>query len=178
MVDRDELVLSDAEGDELPDEALAELAAVAEVAQGDADGGEVAQGDTDGSETPEEGDTGGDAVEAELAGMRSELEGARAALEAERAAHRAAVARYREALLAADATLPPELVAGDDLDAGAASVEAARRAVAQIRERLARETGEAATRGFPTGAPARGGPNVEAMTPGEKIALGLEQRSG
>ncbi len=110
--------------------------------------------------------------------MRSELEGARAALEAERAAHRAAVARYREALLAADATLPPELVAGDDLDAVDASVEAARRAVAQIRERLARETGEAATRGFPTGAPARGGPNVGAMTPGEKIALGLEQRSG
>ena len=38
MVDRDELVLSDAEGDELPDEAVAELAAVAEVAQGDTDG--------------------------------------------------------------------------------------------------------------------------------------------
>ena len=163
MVDRDELVLSDAEGDELPDEALAELAAVTE----------VAQGDSGGSEASEEGD----AAEAELAGMRSELEGARAALEAERAAHRAAVARYREALLAADATLPPELVAGDDLDAVDASVEAARLAVAQIREQLAQETGEAAARGFPTGAPARSGPNVGAMTPGVKIALGLERRS-
>ena len=133
--------------DELPDEAAAELAAVAE------------------------------AERDELATLRSELQEARDALDAEQAARRAAVARYRGALLTVEPSLPPELVEGDDVEAVDASVEAARRTVAEIRERIARESEDEAVRGFPAGAPERRGPRTEAMSTAEKIAYGLEQRS-
>ena len=133
-------------GDDLPDEAAAELAAVTE------------------------------AERDELAALRSELQQARDALDAERSARRAAVERYRGALLAAEPSLPPELIEGDDLAAVDASVEAARRTVAQIRERIATESGDEAARGFPAGAPERRGPRTEAMSAAEKIAYGLEQR--
>ena len=133
--------------DELPDEAAAELAAVAE------------------------------AERDELATLRSELQEARDALDAEQAARRAAVARYRGALLQAEPSLPPELIEGDDVEAVDASVDAARRTVAEIRERIARESEDEAARGFPAGAPERRGPRTEAMSTAEKIAYGLEQRS-
>ncbi len=150
MEERDELTVTDGEGEDLPDEALAELAALED-------------------EQPDAG-AAGQASE-ELARLRSDLD-------TERAARRAAVARYREAVLAAEPTLPPELVAGDSLADVDASVEAARRAVAQIRERLATEADEAAARGFPVGAPGRVEPSVEGMSASEKIALGLERRPG
>ena len=150
MADQDELTLTDGEGDDLPDEVLAELAAIED-------------------DQPAEGI---------LAAQTSEeLTRLRADLDAERAAHRAAVARYRQAMLAAEPALPPDLVAGDSLAEVDASVEAARRAVAQIRERLAAEADEAATRGFPVGAPGRLEPSVEGMSAAEKIAFGLERRS-
>ncbi len=151
MADHDEPTLTDAEGDDLPDEVLAELAAI------------------------EDGEHPDEAEEAQTA---EELNRLRADLDAERAAHRAAVARYREAVLAAEPALPPELVTGESLADVDASVEAARRAVAQIRERLATEADEAAARGFPVGAPGRLEPSVEGMTAAEKIAFGLDRRAG
>ncbi len=132
--------------DDLPDEAAAELAAVAE------------------------------AERDELAALRSELQEAHDALDAERAARRDAVERYRGALLAAEPSLPPDLIEGDELAAVDASVDAARRTVAQIRERIATESEDEAARGFPAGAPERRGPRTEAMSAAEKIAYGLEQR--
>ena len=149
MADHDELTLTDGEGDDLPDEVLAELAAIEDDPPAD---------------------------EAAAAQTSEELTRLRADLDAERAAHRAAVARYRQAVLASEPALPPELVAGDSLAEVDASVEAARRAVAQIRERLAAEADEAATRGFPVGAPGRLEPSVEGMSAAEKIAFGLERR--
>ncbi|MDE2695458.1 MAG: hypothetical protein OXH97_02945 [Chloroflexota bacterium] len=150
MTDTDELAVTDAEGEDLPDEALAELAAIED-----------------------------EGTEAETADQASdELGRLRADLDAEREARRAAVARYREAVLAAEPALPPDLVAGDSLAEVDTSVEAARRAVAQIRERLAAEADEDATRGFPVGAPGRLEPSVEGMSSAEKIALGLERRAG
>ena len=78
-------------------------------------------------------------------------------------------------MLTAEPELPPELVSGETLEELEGSLESARRAVAQIRERLSVESeGE---RGFPVGAPARGAaPVASSMTPAEKIAYGLEQR--
>ena len=151
MEDQNELTLSDAEGEDLPDEALAELAAIED-------------GEPDAEATAEH-------TSEEIASLRADLD-------AERAARRAAVARYRDAVLAAEPALPPELVAGDSLAEVDTSVEAARRAVAQIRERLATEADEAAARGFPVGAPGRREPSVEGMSAAEKIAFGLERRSG
>ena len=93
----------------------------------------------------------------ELPALRTELQEARDALEAERAARSATVARYRDALLAAEPALPPELIQGDDLETLDASIEAARRAVAQIRERLSEEATEGSALGFPAGAPRSAG---------------------
>ena len=151
MTDTDQLAITDGEGDDLPDEALAELAAIED------------EQPADESTTDQTSD---------------ELERLRTDLDAEREARRAAVARYREAVLAAEPALPPELVEGDSLTEVEASVEAARRAVAQIRERLAAEADEEAARGFPVGAPGRLEPSVEGMSAAEKIALGLERRAG
>ena len=154
MSDGDELTMGDDEGAEPDEAALAELAAI-----------ENADGPPD------------ETAAAELARLRGDLDAARGGLEAERAARRAAVARYREAMLAAEPALPPELVAGDSLDEVDASAEAARRAVARIRERLAAEAEDAAARGFPAGAPGRADLHAaEGLTPSEKIALGLERR--
>ncbi|MYD66161.1 MAG: hypothetical protein F4X26_09340 [Chloroflexi bacterium] len=151
MTHTDQLAMSDAEGNDLPDEALAELAAI-------------------------EGEEPGD--ESAAAEASEELARLRADLDAEREARLAAVARYREAVLTAEPSLPPDLVAGESLAEVDASVEAARRAVAQIRERLAAEADEEASRGFPVGAPGRLEPSVEGMSAAEKIALGLERRAG
>lgn len=140
----------DDDGDELPEETLKEMAAVAEAV---ATTTEVEQ-----------------AAEAErLAAVERELE-------AQRAQTRASLGRYREALLAAEPALPPELVSGETLEELEESLAAARRAVAQIRERLSAES-EADIRGFPVGAPERRGPSMEGMTSAEKIAYGLEQHA-
>ena len=88
----------------------------------------------------------------------------------------AAVERYRAAALAAEPTLPPELVSGESVEELEASLDAARRAVAQIRERLAAEDVESA-RGFPVGSPARRGPGTADMTASEKIAYGLGEQA-
>jgi hypothetical protein len=137
--------LDEAAVDDVPDEVRAELEAVA-----------AAEAETH------------DALERAL----SE---ATRALEAQREATRAAVARYREALLAAEADLPPDLVQGETLEELDASVSAARQAVAQIRARVSAEARENA-RGFPVGAPARTPHSSRALSSAEKIAAGLSER--
>lgn len=118
------------------------------------------------------------AADAEQAAQAEELAAAQRVLETERARTRSAVARYRDAVLAAEPDLPPELVTGETLEELDASLDAARWAVAQIRERIGvgDEPGEAGS-GFPVGAPARSGPTTAGMTAAEKIAAGLEQRA-
>lgn len=114
------------------------------------------------------------AADAEQAAQAEELAVARRLLDAERAQTRAAVARYREAVLAAEPDLPPELVSGETLEELDGSLDAARRAVAQIRERISGEDGTGG--GFPAGAPARSAATTAGMTATEKIVAGLEQR--
>jgi hypothetical protein len=116
-----------------------------------------------------------EATDAEQAAQAEELAAARLQLDAERAQTRAAVGRYRDAVLAAEPELPPELVAGETLDEVDGSLDAARRAVAQIRERLTVE--EQASGGFFAGAPARSGPTSAGMWTAEKIVAGLEERA-
>jgi len=110
----------------------------------------------------------------------SDLDGARARLEAERAQTRAALERYRAAVLAAEPGLPPDLVQGETLEELETSLAAARAAVAEVRARLEAES-EASEpvreRGFPAGAPARGGSPTLGMSSAEKIRYGLEQRA-
>lgn len=118
------------------------------------------------------------AADAEQAAQAEELAATQRALDAERTRTRSAVARYRDAVLAAEPDLPPELVSGETLEELDASLDAARRAVAQIRERISvEEEPGGPSGGFPVGAPARTGPTTAGMTAAEKIAVGLEQRA-
>ncbi len=134
------------DGDVLPDEVQAELEALAAA---ELDAGE---------------------------GMEQALAEAQREIARQRSLTRQAVARYRDALLAAEPDLPPDLVQGETLEEVEAAAEAARGAVARIRERLhEREAGER-PRGFPVGAPARGVERSRPMSAQEKIAAGLQER--
>lgn len=150
--------VADADGEPLPDEVAAELAA------------------TEQAERELRDDRAVRLEEALTASTRE--------LEAQRRLTRSAVDRYRDAALAAEPELPPELVRGETLEEIEGSLTEARSAVAQIRERLGATPASpssggsaGAGRGFPVGAPARGGVATGAMSTAEKIAFGLEQRA-
>jgi hypothetical protein len=81
-----------------------------------------------------------------------------------------AVAAYRRAVLAADPGLPPELVSGSSIAAIDTAVEAARATVAKVRERVLAEAAKA----VPAGAPGRTPPDLDSLTPREKIVLGIK----
>src|SRR4051794_29556902 len=99
-----------------------------------------------------------------------DLETLRQALDATVAEARAAANRYREVLMTSEPDLPAELVFGETVSEVDEAALRARHTVAQVRQHL--ETQAQALR-VPTGAPARGVPDTSAMTPAEKIRLGL-----
>lgn len=103
--------------------------------------------------------------EAVLAESGRELESLRAAL-----AH--AAARYRETALAAAPEIPADLVSGETLEEVDASLEAARRTVARVRDHL--ESRAQAER-VPAGAPERQGAELTRLSPADKIRLGLQR---
>lgn len=145
----------DGEGEKLPEEVAAELAAL---------GAEL--GDAVDVDDERERDA---ATEHEVAERDSgALDERRAELAQERVRSRSALARYREAALAAEPGLPPELVDGETLRELDESLAAARRTVASIPERLTVEEQE---RGFPTGAPARSRPS--AASPTDAMVVGV-----
>ncbi|MGA2284996.1 MAG: hypothetical protein ABSG55_01835 [Dehalococcoidia bacterium] len=85
----------------------------------------------------------------------------------------AAAGKYREALLAAAPELPAELVTGESIEEIEEAVERARQTVRQVRERL---ESQAQVGRVPTGSPPRGAPDYSALSPVEKIRLGLSQK--
>lgn len=105
-------------------------------------------------------------AEADASSLRAELEAA--AERVQRAAQ-----RYRELVVASEPALPADLIAGDDVDAVDASVEAARALVGRVRTHIEQQ---AQAGRVPAGAPARTGPDLSALTPEQKIRYGLEQR--
>lgn len=107
------------------------------------------------------------AFEADVASIRSLLDDA-----GQR--ERDAAARYRELVVRSEPSLPPDLIAGDTVDAIDASLAAAREVAARVRSHI--EAQAHASR-VPAGAPQRTGPDLAAMTPDEKINYGLAQRS-
>jgi hypothetical protein len=116
------------------------------------------------------------AIEDALVSRTLELENART--ESTQAARRTrdletrlaqATARYRQALLLADPTVPPEMVAGQTVEEIDRSVQHAKGVVAQIRAQVQRE-GERAATELP--------PELLAnMTPDQKIRYGLSRRT-
>lgn len=111
--------------------------------------------------------------------LRAELENAQAALQAltaERDAARqdyaAAVARYRQQVIAAHAEIVPDLVTGQTIEEIDASVERAKAAFANLRERIA------SVQATPLGGAPRQviAEDLSALSPEAKIALGLFRR--
>lgn len=106
------------------------------------------------------------AFEEELATKQEENQALHARLQA-------AAGKYREALLAAAPELPEELVAGESIEEVEEAAERARQTVRQVRERL---ESQAQVGRVPTGSPPRGALDFSALSPIEKIRLGLNQK--
>jgi len=83
-----------------------------------------------------------------------------------------AALRYREALLSASPEVPADMVGGETLEEVEASLAAARQTVSQIRQHLESQTQSSRV---PAGAPPRQAPDLSALTPEEKIRIGLER---
>ena len=105
------------------------------------------------------------AREERVSSLQEELEGASASL------HEAAL-KYREARLAAAPHIPADLVPGDTLSEVDEQFEAAERVVSQLRDKLQEES--QASR-VPVGSPLRRAPDLSALSPQEKIKLGLQE---
>jgi len=109
----------------------------------------------------------------ELATLRDGLAAARSEAEELRAGLRSAAEKYRQAVLASRAEVPPDLVSGETVEEVDRQLETAMRMVAQLKSHL---ESQAQTQRVPTGAPARRGPDLAALSPTEKISHGLAQR--
>jgi len=128
-----------------------------------------------------------EAVEGELASERQrsdELSGQIEGFQTELAARQeetqelharllAAAGKYREVVLAAAPELPEELVAGETIEELEEAAERARETVRQVRERL---ESRAQVGRVPAGSPPRGAPDFSALSPIEKIRLGLGRK--
>ena len=128
-----------------------------------------------------------EAVEGELASERQrsdELSGQIEGFQTELAARQeetqelharllAAAGKYREVVLAAAPELPEELVAGETIEELEEAAERARETVRQVRERL---DSQAQVGRVPAGSPLRGAPDFSALSPIEKIRLGLGRK--
>lgn len=107
------------------------------------------------------------ATEAEAATNREYLDAAEARL-------RTAAERYRDLVVRTEPELPPEMITGEDIDAIEASAAAAREMVERVRSRIGQVRNVPR---IPAGSPQRGAPDVSALSPEQKIRLGLERRA-
>jgi len=85
-----------------------------------------------------------------------------------------AAAKYRDLLLAQAPQVPAELVVGESIEEVEEAMERARRTVAQVRDHL---EAQARSERVPAGSPPRGQPDLSALSPAEKIRLGLQRQS-
>ena len=104
--------------------------------------------------------------------QEAESESLRTAIGASEERSLAATERYRELILAREPELPVDLVIGSTVDEVDAAVERARQTVSQVRQQL---ESQAKANRVPAGAPARTAPDTSALSPAEKIRLGLQQ---
>ncbi|HSP55643.1 MAG TPA: hypothetical protein VLS25_08645 [Dehalococcoidia bacterium] len=111
-----------------------------------------------------------DAAYGELSETRDQLSAARAAV-------REAAVKYRAVALASTPDIPEDLVPeAEDIDEVERGIEAARRVVGRVREKMEAESAEQArTLRVPAGAPVRRAPDVSALSPEDKIRLGLQR---
>jgi len=111
-----------------------------------------------------------DELDGQLAGGQTELAAAQQETQELHARLQAAAGKYREVLLAAAPDLPEEMVAGESVEELEAAAERARQTVRQVRDRM---ESQAQVGRVPAGSPPRGAPDFSALSPIEKIRLGL-----
>jgi len=101
----------------------------------------------------------------------------REALSAAQAAVREAASKYRAAVLAGTPEIPEDLVPeGEDIAEIDRHVEAARRVVSRVREKMEEATADRARSvRVPAGAPVRRAPDLSGLSPEEKIRAGLRE---
>jgi chromosome segregation ATPase len=87
--------------------------------------------------------------------------------------HTKAVAKYLGAVKTANPTLPGDVITGSTIDEIDATLAKALTIAESVKKSLEAQAKEAKV---PAGAPTRGGIALEAMSPREKIAAGLQQR--
>lgn len=104
----------------------------------------------------------------------SDAEALRGQLAEAAARARVASERYRDLVVRTQPELPPELIAGDDVDAIDAAVESARAVVGRVRTHIEAQAHAARV---PAGAPSRAAPDLSALTPEQKIRHGLASQS-
>jgi len=112
-------------------------------------------------------------VQADLSAAQAGLSAAQAEKDDLHARLQAAVGKYREVLLAAAPEVVQEMVAGESIEEVDAAMERARQTVLQVRERL---ESQAQAGRVPTGSPPRTALDLSALSPVEKIRLGLSQK--
>jgi chromosome segregation ATPase len=111
-----------------------------------------------------------DELDGQLAGAQTGLAAAQQETQELHARLQVAAGKYREVLLAATPELPEEMVAGDSIEEVEAAAERARQTVRQVRDRM---ESQAQVGRVPAGSPPRGAPDFSALSPIEKIRLGL-----
>ncbi len=104
---------------------------------------------------------------------RADLEATKTEREALSAGLSAAVGKYRALVLSTNPGIPVALIQGEDIEALEASLEKARGVVDQVKDSL---QAQAQAAPVPAGAPARTGPETEALSSTEKIKFALRGR--
>ncbi|MBM2832787.1 MAG: hypothetical protein HW414_1839 [Dehalococcoidia bacterium] len=99
-----------------------------------------------------------DATTAQLAALRESLKDA--------------TGKYRSLLTASNPAIPDELVQGEDIGALDASMEKARTIVEKVKAAMKDQSNHTTA---PAGAPPRSAPDVESLSPTDKIKLGLRR---
>ena len=110
------------------------------------------------------------ALDEQLSTARTDLAAAQADNDGLHAHLQAAVGKYRQVLLAAAPEVAEEMVDGGSIEDVDAAMERARQMVLQVRERL---ESQAQAGRVPVGSPPRAAPDLSALSPIEKIRLGL-----
>ena len=87
---------------------------------------------------------------------------------------RASAERYRDLVVRTEPALPAELIAGETIEDVDASVAAARDVVGRVRAHI---EAQAQSARVPAGAPQRAAPDLSALSPEQKIRVGLARRS-
>jgi len=114
------------------------------------------------------------ALQNQLSEAKKGSEAAAAELTQVKAAQTKAVSKYLEAARLANPSLPPDVIAGstiEEIDASLAKASTIAESVKKVLEAQAKEAK------VPAGAPTRGEISLEGLSPREKIAAGVAQKT-